>query len=88
MIRTVLVDDEIDSIRVLQRLLETACPDVEIVGKADGVETALHTIQTRMQRKNAISARNTVFSRRRQEVRLTRRSLPPTRHEAVIVQNT
>ncbi len=46
MIRTVLVDDEIDSIRVLQKLLETACPDVDIVGKADGVETALHTIQT------------------------------------------
>jgi two-component system, LytTR family, response regulator len=46
MIRTVLIDDEIDSIRVLQKLLETACPIVHIVGKADGVETALQVIQT------------------------------------------
>ena len=46
MIRTVLVDDEIDSIRVLETLLETNCPDVGIVGKADGVETALLAIQT------------------------------------------
>jgi two-component system LytT family response regulator len=46
MIRTVLVDDEIDSIRVLQRLIEGYCPEVMIVGKADGVETAMHVIQT------------------------------------------
>src|SRR5882757_9664320 len=46
MIRTVLVDDEIDSIRVLQRLLDAYCPEVEVVGKADGVETAMHVIQT------------------------------------------
>jgi two-component system LytT family response regulator len=46
MIRTVLVDDEIDSIRVLQKLLETYCPSITIVGKADGVETATHVIQT------------------------------------------
>ena len=45
MIRTVLVDDEVDSIRVLQRLLETYCPTISIVGKADGVETGLHMIQ-------------------------------------------
>jgi two-component system, LytTR family, response regulator len=45
MIRTVLVDDEIDSICVLERLLETFCPQVRIVGKADGVENALRTIQ-------------------------------------------
>jgi two-component system LytT family response regulator len=45
MIKTVLIDDEIDSIRVLQKLLEAACPQVEIVGKADGVETGLHIIQ-------------------------------------------
>jgi two-component system LytT family response regulator len=45
MIRTVLVDDEIDSIRVLETLLETFCPQVGIVGKADGVETALQAIQ-------------------------------------------
>lgn len=46
MIKTVIVDDEIDSIRVLQRLLNTYCPEVNIVGKADGVETALHAIQS------------------------------------------
>ena len=46
MIRTVLIDDEIDSIRILQRLLESYCPEVTIVGKADGVETGIHTIQT------------------------------------------
>lgn len=46
MIRTVLIDDEIDSIRVLQRLLEAYCPEAVVVGKADGVETGIHTIQT------------------------------------------
>jgi two-component system LytT family response regulator len=46
MIRTVLVDDEIDSIRVLQRLLEDYCPEVAIVGKADGVEIGVHVIQS------------------------------------------
>ena len=46
MIRTVLIDDEIDSIRILQRLLDSYCPEVMIVGKADGVETGIHTIQT------------------------------------------
>lgn len=46
MIRTVIVDDEIDSIRVLQRLLNAYCPEVNIVGKADGVETGLHMIQS------------------------------------------
>ena len=45
MIRTVLVDDEIDSIRVLQKLLETFCPEVTIVGDADGVETAAQLIR-------------------------------------------
>ena len=40
MIRTVLIDDEIDSIRVLQRLLESYCPQVSIIGTAGGVDTA------------------------------------------------
>jgi two-component system LytT family response regulator len=44
-IRTVLVDDEIDSIRVLERLLETHCPKINIVGKAGGVESAMEIIQ-------------------------------------------
>lgn len=45
MIRTILVDDETDSIRVLQRLLNAYCPEVEVIGTADGVETALNVIQ-------------------------------------------
>jgi two-component system LytT family response regulator len=45
MISTVLVDDEKDSIRVLQKLLESYCPQVEVVGTAEGVETALAVIQ-------------------------------------------
>jgi two-component system LytT family response regulator len=46
MIRTVLVDDETDSIMVLEKLLETACPAVNIVGRADGVVSALAIIQS------------------------------------------
>lgn len=45
MIRTVIVDDEIDSIRVLTRLLEDYCPGVSIAGTASGVETALAMIR-------------------------------------------
>jgi two-component system LytT family response regulator len=46
MIRTVLVDDEIDSIHVLKNLLEIHCPTVKIVGEADSVNTALQVIET------------------------------------------
>jgi two-component system LytT family response regulator len=45
MIRAVLIDDETDSIRVLRKLLETYCPQVEVVGTAEGVETGLAVIQ-------------------------------------------
>jgi two-component system, LytTR family, response regulator len=45
MIKTVLIDDEIDSIRVLRRLLETYCPEISIAGTADGVEAGLKLIQ-------------------------------------------
>src|SRR6267142_1890942 len=45
MIRTVLVDDEIDSIRVLRTLLKTHCPEVDIVGEAQSVDTALQVIE-------------------------------------------
>jgi two-component system LytT family response regulator len=48
MIRTVLVDDEIDSIRVMQKLLDAFCPQVEIVGTAGGVETAIELIRETM----------------------------------------
>jgi two-component system LytT family response regulator len=45
-IRTVLIDDEIDSIRVLQKLLDTCCPQVTVIGTADGVETATTLIRS------------------------------------------
>src|SRR5579863_1207713 len=45
MIKTVLIDDEIDSISILKRLLETYCPEIDIMGTADGVETGVHLIQ-------------------------------------------
>jgi two-component system, LytTR family, response regulator len=45
MIRTVIVDDEIDSIRVTQKLLDAFCPQVQVVGTAGGVETALELIR-------------------------------------------
>lgn len=45
MVRTVLVDDEIDSILILRRLLKTHCPDVEIVGEADGIIKAVDIIE-------------------------------------------
>jgi len=48
MIRTVLVDDEADSIGVLKNLLGTHCSEVNIVGEADSVEGALQVIGKRM----------------------------------------
>jgi two-component system, LytTR family, response regulator len=45
-IRTVLIDDEIDSITILHKLLETCCPQVAVVGTADGVETAATLIRS------------------------------------------
>ncbi len=44
MIRTVLVDDENNSIKVLQKLLQEYCPQVTVVGTADGVETGADVI--------------------------------------------
>ena len=40
-----VVDDEFDSIHVLKNLLQIHCPEVEIVGEADGVSTALQVIK-------------------------------------------
>ena len=45
MIRTLLIDDEIDGIKVLQRLLETYCPEINIAGTAASIETGLEAIQ-------------------------------------------
>jgi len=44
MVRTVLVDDEIAGIRILKDLLSAHCPEVEIIGEADSVSTALEVI--------------------------------------------
>src|ERR1700760_4683504 len=43
-IRTILVDDELDSNRIMRTLLENYCPQVEVVGTADGVESATEMI--------------------------------------------
>jgi two-component system LytT family response regulator len=48
MIRTLLVDDESDSIQVLRTLLEMNCPEVEVVGQADGVQAAIQLIKKEM----------------------------------------
>jgi two-component system, LytTR family, response regulator len=44
-IRAILIDDEIDSIRILQRLLQKYCPQVSVIGTADGVETGARVIR-------------------------------------------
>src|ERR1700761_9612885 len=46
MIRCVLIDDEKDSISVLHRLLNAYCPEISILGTADGVETGAHLIRS------------------------------------------
>lgn len=46
MVRTVLVDDEIASIRILKNLLSAHCPEVEIVGEADSVQSAIKIISS------------------------------------------
>ena len=45
MIRAVLIDDETDSNRILQTLLENYCPQVTVIGTADGVGTAVEVIR-------------------------------------------
>jgi len=40
LIRVILVDDEVDNLHMLQNLLNTYCPQVEVIGTAEGVETA------------------------------------------------
>ncbi|HEY1200964.1 MAG TPA: response regulator, partial [Niastella sp.] len=46
MVRTLLVDDEVTSIRVLKNLLSAHCPEVEIVGEADSVQSAIKNISS------------------------------------------
>lgn len=45
MIRTVLVDDEPDSISLLQTLMATYCPQIQVVGTAGGVDTGFNLIR-------------------------------------------
>lgn len=44
MIKTVLVDDEVDCIYVLKNMLKTRCPEVNVIGEANSVEKALEVI--------------------------------------------
>ena len=46
MIRTVLIDDEKDSISILRRLLDAYCPEIAILGTADGVDTGVELIRS------------------------------------------
>lgn len=46
MVRTVLVDDEVASIRVLKKLLSAYCPEVSIVGEANSVQSAIEIISS------------------------------------------
>lgn len=41
-----MIDDEKDSISVLRRLLDTYCPEISILGTADGVETGAQLIRS------------------------------------------
>jgi len=45
LIRAVLIDDETDSNRILQTLLENYCPQVNVVGTAAGVGTGVEVIR-------------------------------------------
>ena len=45
MIRTVIVDDEPKNIRILRGLLQSYCPQVQIVGEANGFHEALELIE-------------------------------------------
>jgi two-component system LytT family response regulator len=45
MMRTILIDDEAKSNRMLEAILESYCPQVRVIGTADGVNTAVDLIQ-------------------------------------------
>jgi len=46
MIRTIIVDDEPKNIRILNGLLQTYCPQVQIAGEANGFHKALELIDS------------------------------------------
>ncbi|MCB0428620.1 MAG: response regulator transcription factor [Flavobacteriales bacterium] len=45
MIRSVIIDDEANGIKTLTNQLATHCPDVEILGTADGVENGKYILE-------------------------------------------
>ena len=47
LIRVILVDDEIDNLKMLQSLLDTYCPQVRVLGTAEGVESATALIRAK-----------------------------------------
>ena len=44
MMRTVIIDDEFDSRKIIKLVLEKLCPSVELVGEADGVQAGISCI--------------------------------------------
>lgn len=46
MIRALIVDDEPKNIRILRGLLQTYCPQIQIIGEANGFYKALELIET------------------------------------------
>ena len=46
MLRSVVVDDELKSREVIKTLVETFCPEVEIVGMAEDIKGAVEAIET------------------------------------------
>ena len=46
MLRALIVDDELKSREVIKSLLENFCPNVEVLGTADDIESSIHAIKT------------------------------------------
>jgi two-component system LytT family response regulator len=46
MIRTLIIDDEPKNIRILRGLLQTYCPQIQIIGEANGFHKALELIDS------------------------------------------
>jgi len=44
MLRTIIIDDEVHILQVLEKLVTQYCPNVKIVAKADGVQSGIETI--------------------------------------------
>src|SRR5688572_24286943 len=46
MITAFIVDDDVKNIRILRGLLEEFCPQVKVVGEAEGIDEAVTLIQS------------------------------------------